>query len=32
MFEIVIGALIFAAGVAVVYLVNNSEDEFRESE
>lgn len=30
--EIIIGALIFAAGVTAVYLVNSGEDEFRESE
>ena len=30
--EIIIGALIFAAGVAAVYLLNDKEDEFRESE
>lgn len=32
MLEILLGALIFAAGVAAVYFVNNKEDEFRESE
>lgn len=32
MLEILLGALIFAAGVAAVYLVNDNQDEFRESE
>lgn len=32
MLEILLGALIFAAGVAVVYLVKDKEDEYRESE
>lgn len=32
MIEIVLGALIFAAGIAAVYLINNKEDEYRESE